>query len=669
MSRIPPHIIDEIMQTSRIEEVIGEFVHLKRAGSNLKGLSPFTDERTPSFVVSPAKQIFKCFSTGKGGSVVTFLMEKEHYSYPEALKWLANKYNITLPEEREPTAEELAQITEKESLFIINEFAKNHFVDNMHATDEGKAIGLNYFIERGFRKDIIEKFQLGYCLDKGNDFTESAIQKGYKLEYLEKIGLVKSKDGRHFDFFRGRVMFPIHSVSGRVLGFGGRTLLADKKIAKYFNSPESIIYNKSDILYGLYYAKGDIVKYDNCYLVEGYTDVISMHQAGIVNVVSSSGTSLTHGQIKLIRRYTQNVTILYDGDAAGIKASFRGIDLLLEEGLNVRVVLFPDGDDPDSYSKKVSPEALDQYIKSNMKDFVSFKAEILLGENGAQDPIQRSKLIHDIVHSISLIPDEISRSVYTQEIAKRFEIDINIIQQELYKLRKNQLTKQQTQVKQQEAPEQDIPSYDVQSTNIKSVEPAVTQNRNLVLDHAEYDLIRILVKYGVLAVEIDIINEFQQKTKIETSVTELICSEIHKDQMYFENPIHQRLFNEVNESLIQENRFLKSSHFLKSSDIEIVKLVSNIENEPYELSHNWIKEKNIETNYEIDKLADAVLTSIYHFKTSRLMKRIREIQEEMATLDPNDDDAFSSIELLLMEQIKLEQAKSVLLKALGRTIL
>lgn len=669
MSRIPPHIIDEIMQTSRIEEVIGEFVHLKRAGSNLKGLSPFTDERTPSFVVSPAKQIFKCFSTGKGGSVVTFLMEKEHYSYPEALKWLANKYNITLPEEREPTAEELAQITEKESLFIINEFAKNHFVDNIHTTDEGKAIGLNYFIERGFRKDIIEKFQLGYCLDKGNDFTEIALHKGYKLEYLEKIGLVKSKDGRHFDFFRGRVMFPIHSVSGRVLGFGGRTLLADKKIAKYFNSPESIIYNKSDILYGLYYAKGDIVKYDNCYLVEGYTDVISMHQAGIVNVVSSSGTSLTHGQIKLIRRYTQNVTILYDGDAAGIKASFRGIDLLLEEGLNVRVVLFPDGDDPDSYSKKVNSEALDQYIKSNMKDFVSFKAEILLGENGAHDPIQRSKLIHDIVHSISLIPDEISRSVYTQEIAKRFEIDINIIQQELYKLRKNQLTKQQTQVKQQEAPEQDIPSYDVQSTNTKSVEPAVTQNRNLVLDHAEYDLIRILVKYGVLAVEIDIINEFQQKTKIETSVTELICSEIHKDQMYFENPIHQRLFNEVNESLIQENRFLKSSHFLKSSDIEIVKLVSNIENEPYELSHNWIKEKNIETNYEIDKLADAVLTSIYHFKTSRLMKRIREIQEEMANLDPNDDDAFSSIELLLMEQIKLEQAKSVLLKALGRTIL
>lgn len=674
MSRIPPHIIDEIMQTSRIEEVIGEFVHLKRAGSNLKGLSPFTDEKTASFVVSPAKQIFKCFSTGKGGSVVTFLMEKEHYSYPEALKWLANKYNITLPEEREPTAEELAQVTEKESLFIINEFAKNHFVENMHNTDEGKAIGLNYFIERGFRMDIIEKFQLGYCLDKGNDFTTHALKKGYKLEYLEKIGLVKSKDDRQFDFFRGRVMFPIHSVSGRVLGFGGRTLLADKKIAKYFNSPESVIYNKSDILYGLYFAKGDIVKYDNCYLVEGYTDVISMHQAGISNVVSSSGTSLTHGQIKLIRRYTQNVTILYDGDAAGIKASFRGIDLLLEEGLNVRVVLFPDGDDPDSYSKKVSSEALDQYIKGNMKDFVSFKAEILLGENGVQDPIQRSKLIHDIVHSISLIPDEISRSVYSQEISKRFEIDTNIIQQELFKLRKAQLSKQQPQqtqqVQQQEPAEQDIPSYASPTTISSSSQVTTTKNTGFdSLYHAEFDLIRVLVKYGVLAVEIDITNEFQQKTKIETSVTELICSEIHRDQMNFENAVFQRLFIEVNDQLINEKKFLKPSHFLKSSDMEIVKLVSDIENEPYELSHNWLKEKNIETNYEIDKLSNAVLTSLYNFKANRILKRINEIQTELSTLDHNDDNSFASIELLMMELIKLEQAKSTLSKALGRTIL
>ena len=339
MAKIPPHIIDDIMQASRIEEVIGEFVSLKRAGSNLKGLSPFTDEKTASFVVSPAKQIFKCFSTGKGGTVVSFLMEKEHFSYPEALRWLADKYGVPIPADEPATAEQLAAISERESLYIINDFARDHFKHNLHNSEEGTAIALSYFEERGFRKDIIEKFQLGYCLNTGTDFTKASLEKGYKLDYLEKVGLVKSKDDRQFDFFRGRVMFPIHSVSGRVLGFGGRTLFTDKKIAKYFNSPESIIYNKSEILYGLHYSKGDIIKYDNCFLCEGYTDVISMYQAGIQNVVSSSGTSLTKDQIKLIRRYTQNITILYDGDPAGIKASFRGIDLILEEGMNVKVVL------------------------------------------------------------------------------------------------------------------------------------------------------------------------------------------------------------------------------------------------------------------------------------------------------------------------------------------
>ena len=400
MSKIPPHIIDEIMQTSRIEEVIGEFVNLKRAGSNLKGLSPFTDEKTPSFVVSPAKQIFKCFSTSKGGTVVSFLMEKEHYSYPEALRWLADKYGIQIPEEAPATAEQLAAISERESLYIINEFAKDHFFNNLHETEEGKAIALSYFEERGFRKDIIEKFQLGYCLNTGDDLTKAALGKGYKLEYLEKVGLVKSKEERQFDFFRGRVMFPIQSVTGRVLGFGGRTLFTDKKIAKYFNSPESIIYNKSEILYGLFYSKGDIIKYDNCFLCEGYTDVISMYQAGIQNVVSSSGTSLTKEQIKLIRRYTQNITILYDGDAAGIKASFRGIDLILEEGMNVKVVLFPEGEDPDSYSKKATSSELELYIKEHTQDFISFKADILL-KGGETDPIKKAELIRDVVHSRS----------------------------------------------------------------------------------------------------------------------------------------------------------------------------------------------------------------------------------------------------------------------------
>ena len=421
MAMIPPHIVDDIMQTSRIEEVIGDFVSLNRAGSNLKGLSPFTDEKTASFVVSPAKQIFKCFSTGKGGSVVTFLMEKEHYSYPEALRWLADKYGVQIPEDKPATPEELAAISERESLHVINDFARSEFVDRLHNSDEGKKIGLSYFIERGFRPEIIELFQLGYSINKSDDFTAAALKKGYKLEYLEKVGLSKTKDDRSFDFFRGRVIFPIHSVSGRVLGFGGRTLQSDKKIAKYFNSPESLIYNKSAILYGLHFAKSDIIKYDNCYLCEGYTDVISMYQAGVKNVVSSSGTSLTRDQIRLVKRYTKNITVLYDGDAPGIKASFRGIDLILEEGLNVKVVLFPDGEDPDSFAKKSSTSELETFIAEKQQDFISFKVDVLLETEGS-DPIKKAQLIKDISHSVSLIPDQITRSVFVPEVAKRFNI-------------------------------------------------------------------------------------------------------------------------------------------------------------------------------------------------------------------------------------------------------
>ena len=418
---IPREIIDDILYTARIEEVIGEFVQLKRAGSNLKGLSPFTDEKTPSFMVSPAKQIFKCFSTGKGGNVVSFLMEYEHFSYPEALRWLADRYNIEIPEDKQKTKEQLAELNERESLGIINEFARDTFVDNLWNKDEGKAIGLSYFLERGFSEDTIKKFELGFSSEQFDGFTKIALDKGYNKEHLLACGLTKEKNDKIFDFFRGRVMFPIHSISGKVLGFGGRTLKTDKKVAKYFNSPESKLYNKSKILYGLFFSKNAIIKNDRCFLVEGYTDVISMHQAGVENVVASSGTALTKEQIKLIKRYTNNVTILYDGDAAGIKASFRGIDLILEEGLTVKVVLFPEGDDPDSYSKKVSNEELKEYIENNSKDFLIFKTEILLGESKG-DPIIKSKLIHDIIDSIALIPDEITRSLYIRECANQFEM-------------------------------------------------------------------------------------------------------------------------------------------------------------------------------------------------------------------------------------------------------
>ncbi len=654
MARIPAHIVDEIMQTARVEEVVGEFVNLKRAGSNLKGLSPFTDEKTPSFVVSPAKQLFKCFSTGKGGSVVTFLMEKEHFSFPEALRWLADKYGIQLPEEEPQTAEEIAAVTERESLQIINEFAKNHFQQSLHETEEGKAIGLSYFLERGFRLDIIQKFNLGYCLNKGNEFTETAISKGYKLEFLEKVGLVKSKDDRHFDFFRGRVMFPIHSVTGRVLGFGGRTLLADKKIAKYFNSPESIIYNKSEILYGLYFAKGDIIKYDNCFLVEGYTDVISMHQSGVTNVVSSSGTSLTHGQIKLIRRYTQNITILYDGDSAGIKASFRGIDLILEEGMNVRVVLFPDGDDPDSYAKKVGAVELDNYIKNNTKDFLTFKAELLLGE-GISDPSTRVKLIHDIVHSISLIPDQITRSIYASEISSRFDIDINIINQELAKLRKGQLSKQL---------EEPSLSKFVVVPNVPKVQPQIATKSTK--NYAEDDLIRILVKYGHFGVEIDQIDDKGKVFVQETTVSELICHELLRDDLVFNHPIYAKIHQLVSEGLAEGHCF-RPSHFIRQEDQEIVRIVSEIETDNYELSQNWLNKHNIDTNTELDKLKSAVLNGIYAFKTDKLQQRIDEIRLELAEVVEMDD--FKKVEDLLMEQITLEKVKSAFSAQLGRIVL
>lgn len=658
MANIPPHIVDDIMQTARIEEVIGEFVHLRKAGSNLKGLSPFTDEKTPSFVVSPGKQIFKCFSTGKGGSVVTFLMEKEHYSYPEALRWLADKYGIQIPEDKPLTSEEQAYISERESLHIINEFAKEHFKKNMTETEEGKSIGLSYFVERGFRPDIIEKFQLGYCLNSGNDFTDSALKKGYKLEYLEKVGLVKSKEDRHFDFFRGRVMFPIHSVSGRVLGFGGRTLFTDKKIAKYFNSPESIIYNKSEILYGLYFSKGDIIKYDNCFLCEGYTDVISMYQAGIQNVVSSSGTSLTKEQIRLVKRYTNNVTILYDGDAAGIKASFRGIDLILQEGLNVKVVLFPDGEDPDSYSKKVSSSELEEYIKTHTQDFISFKADILL-KDGDGDPLKRAELIKDIVHSVGLIPDSITRSVFVQKIAAEFQIQESILDAELLRIRKDILAKELNEPEVRNLPvEQQI----ADNPSIKT-DTALTET-GLGYSYEEYALIRLMVLYGPLATEIQAIDEDGQKVDAEISVIQYICDELAEDELTFDSPVLSKIHQIYAEGLANDELY-KSSVLKRQENQEIVRLVSDIEANEHEISDNWLVKHRIETRKDGDRLKSAVPNAIYAFKLAKIEKRINEIRMELNNDTLKDEEQI----ILLGEQVTLERIKMQFTKELGRTIL
>ena len=651
MSKIPPHIVDQILQTARIEEVIGEFVQLKRAGSNLKGLSPFTDEKTPSFVVSPAKQIFKCFSTGKGGNAASFLMEKEHFSYPEALRWLAKRYNIEVPEEREASAEELAALNERESFLIINEFAKNTFSQMLLNDQEGKAIGLSYFEERGFSRATIEKFQLGYCLNTGSAFTDLALDKGYNKAYLEAIGLTKSKENRYFDFFKGRVIFPIHSVSGRILGFGGRTLLSDKKVAKYFNSPESSIYNKSEILYGLHFAKGDIVKYNECLLCEGYTDVISMHQAGIQNVVSSSGTSLTKEQVKLVSRYTKNLTILYDGDAAGIKASFRGIDLILEGGLNVKVVLFPDGEDPDSFSKSRSSAELSAYIAAQKQDFISFKASILLAD-GANDPILRAGLIKDIVHSVSLIPDQITRSVYVQQLAQQFDISESIVQSELLNLRKSALAKtyQDPALGALELPKNPSP---------QSLEARPEKEADQTIFEAE--IIRMLIKYGTRA----LIWQEPGQPETQTSVIELIVQELNKDELHFVTPLYQEIYSIFEKGVLEENTLYASSFFLRHDNQQIVQFVADIEAQEQELSHNWVARYKIQTKSESDDLYQTVVQVIYRFKLAFVEDKINKIRSDLNQDLLKDNDLL----LALGELVSLEKVKMLLSEQIGITLI
>ena len=641
------------MQASQIEEVIGEFVNLKRAGSNLKGLSPFTDEKTPSFVVSPAKQIFKCFSTGKGGSVVTFLMEKEHFSYPEALRFLANKYGVQIPEESEPTAKELADKTERESLFIINEFAKNYFYQNLQESTEGKAVGLSYFEERGFTKETIEKFQLGYCLNVSDDFTKAALSKGYSLSYLEKVGLVKSKDERHFDFFRGRVLFPIQSISGRILGFGGRSLINDKKVAKYFNSPESIIYNKSEILYGLYFSKGEIVKYDECLLCEGYTDVISMHQSGIQNVVSSSGTSLTKEQVKLVKRYTKNLTILYDGDAAGIKASFRGIDLILEEGMNVKVVLFPDGEDPDSFAKKNSDSELALFIKEQKQDFITFKAQILL-KDGENDPLKKSDLIREIVQSVGLIPDQITRSVYVKEIARQFDIEESIISNELMRLRRNSLSKQFQEPEFNQVP---LPENDL----VKSQETTDPTKEDAFRFKHEEELMRMMICFGTREIETLALDSNELH---KTSVVELIHQELEQDLLTFEYPLFIKIYDKIIEGL-NEKTFYTASYFKRIEDQEIVSFVSDIESREIELSTNWITKFSIFTKSESDDLYSTVMNIIYNFKYKKVEDHLLSIKSDISKGDLSDEDIL----LALGQQMLYENVKKVISEKLGRIIL
>ena len=568
----------------RVEEVIGDFVQLKRAGSNYKGLSPFSNERTPSFMVSPVKQIWKDFSSGKGGNAIAFLMEHEHFTYPEAIRYLAKKYHIDI-EETEQSTEEKAQADERESLYIVSEYAQQYFQDTLFNTEAGKAIGMTYFKERGFTEETIQKFRLGFSPDEWTAFTDNALAKGYQLEFLEKTGLTIVNGDRKFDRFKGRVMFPIHSMSGRVLGFGGRILTNDKKQAKYLNSPESEIYHKSKVLYGIFFAKQAIAKADNCYLVEGYTDVIQMHQKGIENVVASSGTALTQDQIRLIHRLTPNITVLYDGDAAGLRASIRGVDLILEQGMNVKVGTFPEGDDPDSFARKTAYEDLVLYLENNATDFIRFKASLLMQE-AQNDPIKKAETIRDMVESISKIPDLIKREVYVRECATIMDISEQVLFSTLAQILKKDFYEGQKVERKQKAAMQVVQT------------PEEAQKRTVNrLEVLEYDLIKNLLLYGnrecvftdTILVEEEDGTLKEQQIQQTLKVYEKIFLELQEDEIELANPDFKQIY-ELLMGKLSENPNYDVNRIANELPIEISEKVSGmlLDDENNQL-HDWSK--------------------------------------------------------------------------------
>ena len=581
---ISKNTIDKVYDQMRVEEVIGDFVQLKRAGSNYKGLSPFSNERTPSFMVSPVKQIWKDFSSGKGGNAIAFLMEHEHFTYPEAIRYLAKKYHIDI-EETEQSTEEKAQADERESLYIVSEYAQQYFQDTLFNTEAGKAIGMTYFKERGFTEETIQKFRLGFSPDEWTAFTDNALAKGYQLEFLEKTGLTIVNGDRKFDRFKGRVMFPIHSMSGRVLGFGGRILTNDKKQAKYLNSPESEIYHKSKVLYGIFFAKQAIAKADNCYLVEGYTDVIQMHQKGIENVVASSGTALTQDQIRLIHRLTPNITVLYDGDAAGLRASIRGVDLILEQGMNVKVCTFPDGDDPDSFARKTAYEDLVLYLENNATDFIRFKASLLMQE-AQNDPIKKAETIRDMVESISKIPDLIKREVYVRECASIMDISEQVLFSTLAQILKKDFYEGQKVERKQKAAMQVVQT------------PEEAQKRTVNrLEVLEYDLIKNLLLYGnreciftdTILVEEDDGTLKEQQIQQTLKVYEKIFLELQEDEIELANPDFKQIY-ELLMGKLSENPAYDVNRIANELPIELSEKVSGmlLDDENNQL-HDWSK--------------------------------------------------------------------------------
>ena len=633
--------IDRIFEATDIVEVIGEFVQLKKRGANYVGLSPFANEKTPSFTVSPVKGIFKDFSTGLGGSAVTFLMEHEKFTYPEALKWLAKKYNIEVEEDRQ-TPENIEEDNRRESLMVVTAFAAKFFQQSLLETPEGQNIGLSYFKERGFREDIIRKFELGYSPDNWDAFSTAAIKQNYQQEFLLESGLsVKRDNGSLYDRYRGRVMFPIHSFTGRVVGFGGRTLKNDKSVPKYVNSPESEIYHKSNLLYGLYFAKKAIRESDNCYLVEGYADVISVHQAGIENVVASSGTSLTVEQIRLIGRSTKNITILYDGDAAGIKAALRGLDLILEEGLNVKVVTFPDRHDPDSFVRKVGTAAFKTYIDQHQKDFILYKTGALLSE-AKNDPIKKAEVIREVVESIAKIPDSIKASVFVKECSSLLQMDERSLLTELNKMRQAKAKKQDQKVisKQVESIEQ----YEETTFEIKSIQNAESQ---------EMQIVRLLLMYGGRMID--------WEGFANTYIGPFIITEL-SDVEFLYPPT--KSYVEIYKAEI-ENGVLPNERFsIQHDDRIIADLAVSLLMEKYNLSELWYENLKIQVKGETDDMKAAIIRPIFHLKR----RKVDQILSEILLRLQNERDV-SEQETLQIQYMQMKKVESNIANYLGIVVL
>ena len=640
MSRIPESIIEQIFSTAQIEEVIGEFVQLKKSGSNLKGLSPFNNEKSPSFMVSPAKQIFKDFSSGKGGNVVTFLMELEQMSYPEALRWIAKKYNIEIPEERPQTPEEIAAGNLKEGVYLISDVAAKWYVQQLHETDQGKAIGLSYFKERGFTDETIKKFHLGYSPEQSSAFADYALASSYSEQSLESSGISMRNERGWYDRFRGRVMFPIHSISGRVLGFGGRILQSNAKAAKYLNSPENPIYHKSKVLYGLFQAKQEIVKRDEALLVEGYTDVLSFYQNGVQNVVSSSGTALTEGQIAMLKRYTPNITLLYDGDAAGIRASFRGLDMMLEQGVNVRVVPFPEGEDPDSFAQAHSTEELEKYIKSNRRDFISFKTGVLIDE-AAGDPLKRAQMVREIVASIAKGPDRIGQEVFVKEAARLLDIDAAALFDEVYRLLNDQ--SRQARRKQQQEPPMEV------------VTGGAPEEAKILGYEQEKTLIHLAISKGT---EIMLEEGIDPEEVNPVTVADWIKQELDNDGITFQVPVFAKAYGLLCAEL-EEGEVPVTSWWVRQPDPEVVELVTEALTEKYTLA-KW-EAREIYLPKEKNIIFSLVRDTVFRFKYMHVKRQLELLKSKL-----DGDDI--QIDHYMNEFSKWNQLRQMLDDELNRVV-